>query len=48
MAELALDDRHRNAFHHQLVRVGVAEPVRVDALLDPGPPGESWEELAHV
>lgn len=36
MTELALDDRHRDAFHHQLVGVSEAEPVGVHPLLDPG------------
>ena len=34
MPELSLDDRDRNALHQQLVGHRVAQPVRVDALLD--------------
>lgn len=38
MAELSLNDRQFEAFHHQLVGVGVTQSMGVNALLDAGSP----------
>jgi hypothetical protein len=34
VSELLLGDLHRDTFHHELVGVGVTQPVRVDPLGD--------------
>jgi hypothetical protein len=48
MAELSLDDRDRDALHHEFERVRVAKTVRVDALRDARLESESLDLLADI
>lgn len=46
VAELALDDRHLDAFHRECL--GVAEPMGVDPFRDTGLSGNSGEKRAQI
>ncbi len=48
MAELRLHEVHREPFSCKFGRVGVTEPVRVDALIDAGLAGEAWKQGPNV
>lgn len=48
VTELLLNDGDRHALHHQLVGVGVTEPMGVDALLNMSPASEAGHEGADV
>ncbi len=48
VSKLLLDDRHRYAFHHQFVCMGMTQAMRMYAFFDLSLFGETWQEGAHV
>jgi hypothetical protein len=48
MTETVSDDRDCSSLPFESDREGVAQPVGVNALFDPGPSGKSGEEMSDI
>ena len=48
MTQLALDDRNGHSLHHQLIGMGVTQPMRVDTFFNASILGEAGQEATNV